>query len=37
MGVCVPNNVGRTVQMDPTLLHHALAFTEQKKSLELLA
>ena len=32
-----PNNVGRTVQTDPTLLCHASATTEQKKCWELLA
>ena len=31
MRMRVPNNVGRAVQTDPTLLHHASAFTEQKK------
>ena len=32
-----PNNVGRAVQTDPTLLRYALAITEQKKCWELLA
>ena len=32
-----PNNVGRAVQMDPTLLRYASAITEQKKCWELLA
>ena len=32
-----PNNVGRAVQMDPTLLRYASAITEQKKCRELLA
>ena len=32
-----PNNVGRTVQTDPTLLRYASAITEQKKCWELLA
>ena len=32
-----PNNVGRAVQTDPTLLHYALAITEQKKCWELWA
>ena len=32
-----PNNVGRAVQTDPTLLRHASAITEQKKCWELLA
>ena len=32
-----PNNVGRAVQTDPTLLHYASAITEQKKCWELLA
>ena len=31
MGVRGPNNVGRTVQTDPALLHCALAITERKK------
>ena len=37
--MCVrgPNNVGRAVQTDPTLLRYASAITEQKKSWELLA
>ena len=26
-----PNNVGRAVQTDPTLLHHASAITEKRK------
>ena len=37
MRVRVPNNVGRAVQTDPTLLHHALAFVEQRKFWESLA
>ena len=37
MGVRDPNNVGGTVQTDPTLLHCASAITEQKKCWELLA
>ena len=32
-----PNNVGRVVQTDPTLLRYASAITEQKKRWELLA
>ena len=32
-----PNNVGRAVQMNPTLLRYASAITEQKKCWELLA
>ena len=32
-----PSNVGRAVQMDPTLLLYASAITEQKKCWELLA
>ena len=32
-----PNNVGRAVQTDPTLLLYASAITEQKKCWELLA
>ena len=32
-----PNNVGRAVQTDPTLLCHASATTKQKKYWELLA
>ena len=35
--VRVPNNVGRIVQTDPTLLRYASAITEQKKCWELLA
>ena len=37
--MCVrgPNNVGRAVQTDPTLLRFASAITEQKKFWELLA
>ena len=31
-----PNNVGRAVQTDPTLLRYASAITEQKKCWELL-
>ena len=30
-----PNNVGRAVQTDPTLLRYASAITEQKKCWEL--
>ena len=37
MSVRGPNNVGRAVQMDPTLLRYASAITEQKKCWELLA
>ena len=37
MSVCGPNNVGRPVQTDPTLLRYASAITEQKKCWELLA
>ena len=37
MSMCGPNNVGRAVQTDPTLLRYALAITEQKKCWELLA
>ena len=37
MNVRGPNNVGRTVQTDPTLLRYASAITEQKKCWELLA
>ena len=37
MSVRGPNNVGRAVQTDPTLLRCASAITEQKKCLELLA
>ena len=37
MSMCGPNNVGRAVQTDPTLLRHASAITEQKKCWELLA
>ena len=37
MSVRGPNNVGRAVQTDPTLLHYASAITEQKKCWELLA
>ena len=37
MNVCGPNNVGRAVQTDPTLLRYASAITEQKKCWELLA
>ena len=32
-----PNNVGRAVQTDPTLLRYASAIMEQKKCWELLA
>ena len=37
MSVLGPNNVGRGVQTDPTLLRYASAITEQKKCWELLA
>ena len=37
MSVRGPNNVGRAVQTDPTLLCYTLAITEQKKCWELLA
>ena len=37
MRVRGPNNVGRAVQTDPTLLRYASAITEQKKCWELLA
>ena len=37
MSVRDPNNVGRAVQTDPTLLGYASAITEQKKCWELLA
>ena len=37
MSVRGPNNVGRAVQTDPTLLRYALAITQQKKCWELLA
>ena len=37
MSVRGPNNVGRAVQTDPTLLRHASAITEQKKCRKLLA
>ena len=37
MSVRGPNNVGRAVQTDPTLLRYAAAITEQKKYWELLA
>ena len=37
MSVRGPNNVGRAVQTDPTLLRYALAITKQKKCWELLA
>ena len=37
MSVFGPNNVGRAVQTDPTLLRYASAITEQKKCWELLA
>ena len=36
MRVRGPNNVGRAVQADPTLLRYASAITEQKKCWELL-
>ena len=35
--MCGPNNVGRAVQTDPTMVRHASAITEQKKCWELLA
>ena len=37
MSVRGPNNVGRAVQTNPTLLGYASAITEQKKCWELLA
>ena len=37
MSVRGPNNVGRAVQTDPTLLRYASAIKEQKKCWELLA
>jgi len=37
MRVRGPNNVGRVVQTDPTLLHYASAIMEQKKCWEFLA
>ena len=37
MSVRGPNNVGRAVQTDPTLLRYASAITEQKKCWELLS
>ena len=37
MSVRGPNNVGRAVQTDPTLLRYASAITEQKKCWELSA
>ena len=37
MSVPGPNNVGRVVQTDPTLLRYASAITQQKKCWELLA
>ena len=37
MSVCGPNNVGRAVQTDPTLMRYASTITEQKKCWELLA
>ena len=37
MSVRGPNNVGRAVQTDPTLLRYVSAITEQKKCWELLA
>ena len=37
MSVRGPNNVGRAVQKDPTLLRYASAITEQKKCWEFLA
>ena len=36
MSVRGPNNVGRAVQTDPTLLHYASAITEEKKCWKLL-
>ena len=36
MSVSGPNNVGRAVQTDPTLLRYASAITEQTKCWELL-
>ena len=37
MSVSSPNNVGRAVQTNPTLLRYTWAITEQKKCCELLA
>ena len=37
MSVRGPNNVGRAVRTDPTLLRYALTITEQKKCWELMA
>ena len=37
MRVRGPNNAGRAVQTDPTLLRHALVITEQKKCCDLFA
>ena len=37
MSVRGPNNVGRAVQTDPTLLRYAWAITEQKNCWKLLA
>ena len=37
MRLRVPNNVGRAVQTDPTLLRYPSVITEQKKCWELLA
>ena len=37
MSMCGPNNVGRAVQTNPSLLRYASAITEQKKCWELLA
>ena len=37
MRVRDPNNVGRAVRLDPTLLRYASAIMEQKKCWELLA
>ena len=37
MSVRGPNNVGRAVQTDPTLLRYALAIMKQKKCWELVA
>ena len=37
MSVRGPNNVGRAVETDPTLLRYASVITEQKKCWELLA
>ena len=37
MHVHGPKNVGRAIEMDPTLLHYTSAITEQNKCWELLA